>query len=118
MKILATLIKITLISCLLIACQGKDRAKDHIKVGVITGPETQLMVVAKQVAKEKFNLKVDIVEFISYIHLLSPNLRRIHLVPRSNQQERIIKSRLVNIAYSCICTDIFMNAFSEISSKN
>lgn len=44
-------------------------ATDHntIKVGTISGPETDLMQVAKQVAKDKYGLNVQIVEFTDYV---------------------------------------------------
>lgn len=38
-----------------------------LKVGTISGPETDLMQVAKQVAKQKYNLDVQIIEFTDYI---------------------------------------------------
>ena len=52
----------------LAACQSHD--KNTLKVGTISGPETQLMEAAKQVAKEKYGLNVEIVEFSDY---LQPN---------------------------------------------
>jgi D-methionine transport system substrate-binding protein len=59
--------KIIALSCALIltACSHSD--KNSIKVGTISGPETKLMEVAQQVAKTKFGLNVDIVEFSDYI---------------------------------------------------
>jgi D-methionine transport system substrate-binding protein len=51
---------------LLGACHsGED--KNTIKVGTIAGPETKLMEVAQQVAKEKYGLNVKIIEFTDYI---------------------------------------------------
>lgn len=49
----------------LTACGSGD--KKILKVGTISGPDTQLMEVAKQVAKKKYNLDIDIVEFTDYI---------------------------------------------------
>ena len=39
----------------LTACESHD--KNTLKVGTISGPETELMEVAKQVAKDKYRLK-------------------------------------------------------------
>lgn len=50
---------------LLSACQSED--KNTLKVGVIAGPEAQLMETAKKIAKEKFGLTIKIVEFTDYI---------------------------------------------------
>jgi|SRR3989344_2414419 len=60
--------KILLLSAFLVilsACHSKD-SQNEIKVGVISGPEEQLMEVAKQVAKEKYHLNVTIVSFSDY----------------------------------------------------
>ncbi len=51
---------------LLSACHSHEN-KNEIKVGTISGPETKLMEVAKQVAKDKFGLDVVIVEFTDYV---------------------------------------------------
>ena len=59
-------VKLILLSiCLLIgACKSQD--KNTLKVGTITGPETQLMEVAKAVAKEKYDLNIQVIEFSDY----------------------------------------------------
>lgn len=49
---------------LLFAC--KQKPHNDIVVGTIAGPETALAVVAQQVAKNKFNLSVKIIEFSDY----------------------------------------------------
>lgn len=49
----------------LAACQSHD--KNTIKIGTIAGPETELMQVAKQVAKDKYGLNIEIIEFTDYI---------------------------------------------------
>lgn len=49
----------------LTACSPED--KNTLKVGTIAGPETELMEVAKQVAKEKYGLNIKIIEFTDYI---------------------------------------------------
>jgi D-methionine transport system substrate-binding protein len=55
---------------LLAACQSQDD-KNTLKVGTIAGPETELMEVAKQVAKEKYHLPIKLIEFTDY---LEPNV--------------------------------------------
>jgi D-methionine transport system substrate-binding protein len=47
-------------------CQAKEQNSNIIKVGTISGPETELMSVAKTVAKKKYNLDIKIVEFTDY----------------------------------------------------
>jgi len=42
-------------------------ADDTIKVGTMAGPETEVMQVAKQVAKDEYGLDVEIVEFTDYV---------------------------------------------------
>lgn len=57
-----------LIGVLLLAGCGPDKdADNHIKVGVIVGPEQQVAEVAKKVAKEKYGLDVELVTFNDYI---------------------------------------------------
>jgi D-methionine transport system substrate-binding protein len=59
-NILIVLFTLTLLSC------HSQEAADEIRVGTISGPETQLMEVAKNVAKEKYGLNVKIIEFSDY----------------------------------------------------
>lgn len=47
------------------ACSHHDDA-NVVRVGTIAGPETQLMDVAKKVAKEKFGLRVKVITFTDY----------------------------------------------------
>lgn len=57
-----------LLGALLLAGCGPDKKNDnHIKVGIIVGPEQQVAEVAKQIAKEKFGLEVELVGFNDYI---------------------------------------------------
>lgn len=49
----------------LTACGSQD--KNTLKIGTIAGPDSQLMEVAKQVAKEKYGLNLKIVEFTDYV---------------------------------------------------
>ncbi|MGB6976386.1 MAG: MetQ/NlpA family ABC transporter substrate-binding protein [Gammaproteobacteria bacterium] len=49
------------------ACsQNKTEAANQIRVGTIAGPETELMEIAKQVAAQKYNLNIKIVQFEDY----------------------------------------------------
>lgn len=50
---------------LLTACESQD--KNTLRVGTISGPETALMQVAKNVAKEKYGLNVEIIEFTDFM---------------------------------------------------
>jgi D-methionine transport system substrate-binding protein len=57
---------IALCALLLIACHGQPD-KNTLRIGTISGPETRLMEVAKQVAKDKYGLNLQIIEFTDYI---------------------------------------------------
>lgn len=52
-------------SLVLVGCQSHEAANE-IKVGTISGPETQLMEVAKQVAKQNYGLDVKVIAFSDY----------------------------------------------------
>ncbi|HEV2614263.1 MAG TPA: MetQ/NlpA family ABC transporter substrate-binding protein [Gammaproteobacteria bacterium] len=54
-----------LLSVFLTACGSKEPA-NQIRVGVMSGPESELMQIAKNVALEKYGLTVKIVEFSDY----------------------------------------------------
>jgi D-methionine transport system substrate-binding protein len=60
--------KISLICCvaLLTACGSHD-SKNELKVGTISGPDSQLIEVAKKVAKDKYGLDIKIIEFTDYV---------------------------------------------------
>nr|WP_298375891.1 MetQ/NlpA family ABC transporter substrate-binding protein [uncultured Halomonas sp.] len=66
------LLSATLLSAALLAgCGGSDEGDSNsIKVGTVAGPETEVMQVAKRLAKERHDLEVEIVEFTDYV---SPN---------------------------------------------
>lgn len=51
---------------LMTGCHPAPKDPHVLKVGTIEGPETQLMEVAAKVAKQKFNLEVQIVIFSDY----------------------------------------------------
>ena len=53
----------------IVACGGKKEASTDgaLKIGVMSGPEYALAEVAQKVAKEKYNLDVELVSFNDYI---------------------------------------------------
>lgn len=57
---------INLLLLFLFACQPTSRGDDEIYIGTISGPETELMVEAKKLAKQKYNLEIKIFEFEDY----------------------------------------------------
>lgn len=54
-------------SLVLVGCGEKKANDNHIKVGVILGSELNVAEVAKRVAKEKYNLDVELVVFTDYV---------------------------------------------------
>lgn len=68
MKLLS---KLTILasSLFIISCAGEVKKNDpnHIIVGVEAGPEYNLALVAQKVAKEKYNLEVELVQFNDYV---------------------------------------------------
>jgi D-methionine transport system substrate-binding protein len=48
-------------------CGGSRNNPDHIKVGVESGPEYIIAQTAQRVAKEKFGLEVELIQFNDYI---------------------------------------------------
>ncbi|MGD9590975.1 MAG: MetQ/NlpA family ABC transporter substrate-binding protein [Candidatus Berkiella sp.] len=58
---------ISLVFLLLTACSPKERADNEIYIGTISGPETELVEVAKKVAKQKYNLDIKIISFEDYV---------------------------------------------------
>ena len=65
---LTKLLGVVLVSALaLTACkEEKTEAQEPLKVGVMTGPEAQMTEVAVKVAKEKYGLDVQLVQFTEY----------------------------------------------------
>ncbi|CAK9884036.1 MAG: D-methionine-binding lipoprotein MetQ [Candidatus Erwinia impunctatus] len=51
----------------LVGCDQKAQDPNHIKVGVIVGSEQQVAEVARQVAKDKYGLDVELVTFNDYV---------------------------------------------------
>jgi D-methionine transport system substrate-binding protein len=60
---------LALLAGLLIACGQHEEARDPnvLRVGTIAGPDTQLVEVARDLAFEKYGLRVEIVEFEDYV---------------------------------------------------
>ena len=58
-----------LLSLTVFGCGGGTKKDDpnHIKVGVESGPEYNVAQVAKKVAKEKFGLEVELIQFSDYV---------------------------------------------------
>ncbi|WP_300002007.1 MetQ/NlpA family lipoprotein [uncultured Cedecea sp.] len=54
-------------SLALVGCGQDEKDPNHIKVGVIVGTEQQVAEVAKQVAKDKYGLDVELVTFNDYV---------------------------------------------------
>lgn len=71
LRVKSLLVKITglILSCALclLACSSKPRENDEITLGTITGPETRLVEVAKEVALKEYHLKINIVNFEDYV---------------------------------------------------
>ncbi len=66
MKFKVLLLTVTLlITTLLAGCDHKENTNE-IKVGVMDGPETDLMLTAASVAKQRYNLDVDVITFNDY----------------------------------------------------
>lgn len=57
---------LTAVSLFIAGCKSNTDKENTLKVGTISGPETELMLVAKKVAKDKYGLDVEIVEFSDY----------------------------------------------------
>lgn len=62
----AALLGLGLLAVQVGADDGGD-ADNHIKVGTVAGPETEVMRVAKRIAEEKYGLTVEIIEFTDYV---------------------------------------------------
>lgn len=56
-----------IVATILFSCSGGNRSSDVLRVGVQAGPEYSLAEEAKKVAKEKYNLEVELVSFSDYV---------------------------------------------------
>lgn len=56
-------------SLIILSCAGKSKNNDpnHLIVGVEAGPEYNMALVAQKVAKEKYGLNVELVQFNDYV---------------------------------------------------
>jgi D-methionine transport system substrate-binding protein len=61
-----SLAAVSFMAAALVGCNDSKTDEQTIKVGTISGPETEMMVVAKDYAKQKYNLDIEIVEFQDY----------------------------------------------------
>jgi len=62
-----SLFSVVIILTTLLSCGGANRSTDILRVGVQAGPEYSLAEEAKKVAKEKYNLEVELVTFNDYV---------------------------------------------------
>lgn len=64
-----SLLLLLLTSIVMYSCGRKTKSNDpnHIVVGVESGPEFQIAEAAKKVAKEKYNLEVELIAFNDYV---------------------------------------------------
>lgn len=69
MKRVQLLTLMTIGTLLLHACRNSSPKNDpnHIKVGITSGPEREIAAAAKKVAKEQYNLDVELVTFNDYV---------------------------------------------------
>ena len=58
---------IALLACSLYSCSGSKTSENVLRVGVQAGPEYSLAEEAQKVAKEKYNLEVELVSFNDYV---------------------------------------------------
>lgn len=59
---------LALVSALLLAgCGPKDQDPNHIKVGISAGIDQQVWAVVQKVAKQKYNLDVEVVTFNDFV---------------------------------------------------
>ena len=49
------------------ACNGKKKDSQTLKIGIVAGPEKEIAETAAKVAKEKYNLEVELVTFNDYV---------------------------------------------------
>lgn len=60
-------VSVLLSTMVLAGCGQKEQDPNHIKLGIIVGSEQQVAEVAKKVAKEKYNLDVELVTFNDFV---------------------------------------------------
>ncbi|MDV6319013.1 MetQ/NlpA family ABC transporter substrate-binding protein [Chromohalobacter sp. HP20-39] len=102
---------------LLAGCGSDDAETQSIKVGTVAGPETDVMQVAKKIAKEEYDLNVEIVEFTDYV---SPNaaLADGSLDANAFQHEPYLNSMIQDRGYDfAIAGKTFVYPIGAYSSK-
>ncbi|MGO1597021.1 MAG: methionine ABC transporter substrate-binding lipoprotein MetQ [Sphingobacterium sp.] len=57
---------VTVLTCM-VSCGSSSNSSNTLRVGVQSGPELKLAETAQKVAKEKFNLDVELVTFTDYV---------------------------------------------------
>jgi D-methionine transport system substrate-binding protein len=67
MKKTKSILSIVAIAALaLTGCQKAEKDPNTVNIGTISGPETELMEVAKKIAIQKYNVNINIIEFSDY----------------------------------------------------
>ena len=66
-KLIKNILLTTISAFALTSCGESKTDANTIRVGVMTGPEFEVAQVAKKVAKEKYNLDVELITFNDYI---------------------------------------------------
>lgn len=61
------LLSLILTCTLIVACSEAVDSKHVLKVGTIAGPETELMETAKRLARDRYQLDIQIIQFSDYI---------------------------------------------------
>lgn len=92
-----------LLICLVIsltACHNRENP-NQIRLGTISGPETELMQVAKQVAQRDYGLKIKIIEFSDY-SLPNRALNDGSLDANLFQHQRFLSDEIHNRHYSLV----------------
>lgn len=66
LKLISFSLGLLMVPWIIVGCNGNKDDQPTIKVGVMAGAEADLMQVAGKVAKEKYKLNIQIVEFTDY----------------------------------------------------
>jgi len=121
MKFVYTVLLISVTSLMglfgLTACQKPAKDSNTIIVGVISGPEADIMNVAKEVAKKKYDLNVKVVEFSDYSQ---PNaaLNDGSLDANVFQHKMFMESEIKNKGYKLVSIgNTFVYPMAVYSSK-
>lgn len=63
----ALLVSLAVAAVLTTGCRPRERGENHLRLGVIAGAEEQVAEVARRVAKERYQLEVELVVFSDYV---------------------------------------------------